>query len=68
MVFHAHQSKTPKEVKQQLDALKNQRELKAKRKQQQEENVRKKAEKKGVKFADKEGGGGDYEFEKENDG
>ena len=59
-MFHAHQTKTAKEVKQQLDSLKNQRELKAKRKAQQDENVRKKAEKKkGGKDAD------DYAFEKE---
>lgn len=32
VVFHAHQTRTPKEVKQQLDSLKNKRELKAKRK------------------------------------
>ena len=64
VVFHAHQTKTAKEVKQQLDSLKSQRELKAKRKAIQEENVRKKQEKKnkGVKFAD------DYAFEKDDDG
>ena len=65
VVFHAHQTKTAKEVKQQLDSLKSQRELKAKRKATQEENVRKKQEKKnkGVKFA-----GDDYAFEKDDEG
>ena len=42
VVFHAHQSKTPKEIKQQLDSLKDKRELKAKRKAIQEENIRRK--------------------------
>ena len=32
VVFHAHQTRSAKEVKVQLDSLKNQRELKAKRK------------------------------------
>lgn len=60
VVFHAHQSKTAKEIKKQLDSLKDKRELKAKRKAIQEENVRKKAEKKGVKD--------DYAFEKGENG
>lgn len=69
VVFHANKTKSPKEVKQQLDSLKNQRELKAKRKETQEENVRKKAEKKGVKFGDKEAADGDnkYAFERDDD-
>lgn len=32
VVFHAHQSRTPAEVKKQLDSIKSARELKAKRK------------------------------------
>jgi len=42
VVFHAHQSKTPKEVKKQLDSLKDKRELKAKRKDEQAENIKRK--------------------------
>lgn len=68
VVFHANKTKTPKEVKQQLDSLKNQRELKAKRKETQDENVRKKAEKKGVKFGDKAADGDNkYAFEKDDE-
>ena len=63
VVYHAHQTKTPGQIKKQLDSLKDARELKAKRKAEQDENVRKKAEKKGVKFTD--GEKNDYAFEKE---
>lgn len=45
VVYHAFQTKSPKEIKKQLDSLKNKRELKEARKKQQEENVAKKKEK-----------------------
>ena len=54
VVYHAHQNKSPKDIKKQLDSLKGKRELKEKRKKQQEDNVAKKAEAKS-------------EFEKESD-
>ena len=42
VVHHSFITKTPGEIKQQFDSLKDKRELKAQRKKQQEENVRKK--------------------------
>ena len=47
VVHHEYIKLTPKEIKTQLDSLKNKRELKEKRKKEQEENVRNKAEKRG---------------------
>ena len=47
VVHHEFIKKTPAEIKKQLDGVKNKRELKEKRKREQEENVRKKAEKRG---------------------
>ena len=47
VVHHEFIKRTPAEIKKQLDSVKNKRELKEKRKREQEENVRKKAEKRG---------------------
>ena len=47
VVYHDHIKKSPADVKKQIDSLKNKRELKAKRKAIEEENVRKKKEKRG---------------------
>ena len=47
VVHHEFIKKTPAEIKKQLDSLKNKRELKEKRKKEQEENVKRKAEKRG---------------------
>lgn len=62
IVYHAFQSRTPAEVKKQLDSMKNKRDLKEKRKSQQEENVRKKQEKKEAEA------GEDGKEEKKGDG
>ena len=66
VVYHAHQTKTPAEIKKQLDSLKSKKELKEKRKRIQEENVRRKAEKK--QQGEKEELGEKYEFEKDEEG
>jgi ribosome biogenesis protein SSF1/2 len=59
VVFHAFVKKSKKEIKTQMDSLKNKRDLKAERKKVQDENVKKKQLakdiKNGVKFADEEG-------------
>ena len=47
VVHHEYIKRTPGEIKKQLDSLKNKRELKEKRKKEQEENVRKKMIAKG---------------------
>lgn len=47
VVYHEHIKRTPGEIKKQMDSLKNKRDLKEKRKKEQEENVRRKLEKKG---------------------
>lgn len=47
VVHHEFIKRTPAEIKKQLDGVKNKRELKEKRKREQDENVRKKAEKRG---------------------
>ena len=47
VVHHEFIKKTPAEIKKQLDSLKNKRELKEKRKKEQEANVKRKAEKRG---------------------
>jgi ribosome biogenesis protein SSF1/2 len=63
VVHHEFIKRTPAEIKKQLDGVKNKRELKEKRKREQEENVRKKAEKKGeITSVDK-----DYAYEKDGD-
>lgn len=61
VVFHAHQNKSPKDIKKNLDGLKGKRELKEKRKKIQDENVAKKAEanSKFEKESDKEEKSGD---------
>ena len=41
-MFHQYINKSPAEIKKQLDSMKGKRELKEKRKKEQEENVRKK--------------------------
>lgn len=46
VVFHQHVKLSKSEIKSQMDSLKGKRELKDKRKKQQEENVKKKLEKK----------------------
>lgn len=45
VVYHAFQTKTPAEIRKQIDSIKDAKELKEKRKQIQEENVRRKKEK-----------------------
>lgn len=45
VVYHAHQTRTPAEVRKQIDSIKSARELKEKRKRIQEENVKRKQEK-----------------------
>jgi ribosome biogenesis protein SSF1/2 len=45
VVYHAFQTKTPAEVRKQIDSIKSAKELKEKRKRIQEENVRRKQEK-----------------------
>jgi hypothetical protein len=47
VVYHSHINKSSAEVKKQMDSLKNKRDLKAHRKKEQEDNVRRKAEKRG---------------------
>jgi ribosome biogenesis protein SSF1/2 len=47
VVHHEYINRTPAEIKKQLDGVKNKRDLKEKRKREQDENVRKKAEKRG---------------------
>jgi ribosome biogenesis protein SSF1/2 len=47
VVYHEYIKRTPGEVKKQIDGIKNKRDLKEKRKKDQDENVRRKAEKRG---------------------
>ena len=55
VVHHEFIKKSPAEIKKQLDSLKNKRELKEKRKKEQEENVKRKARARGVEVSDEEG-------------
>lgn len=56
VVYHEFIKRTPAEIKKQLDGVKNKRDLKEKRKREQDENVRKKAEKRGeIVATDKDG-------------
>ena len=52
VVFHAYQTRSAAEIRKQFDSLKSKRELKEKRRAEQEENVKRKLEKKDKKDKD----------------
>jgi ribosome biogenesis protein SSF1/2 len=62
VVYHEYIKRSPAEIKKQIDGIKNKRDLKEKRKKDQDENVRKKAEKRGEIIAN-----ADEKAEGEND-